>query len=67
MKIVIKFLSFIRFIQAVLNIRNVCTIYGVAHLYSLHSLYDVCLNYADKHAVEVLSTQVSGFYHFKSE
>lgn len=41
-----------------LNVRNVCTIYSVAHLYSLRSLCDVCLNFADKHAPEVIATQV---------
>lgn len=44
--------------QAMLNVRNVCTVYSVAHLYSLDSLCDVCLNFADKHAPEVISTQV---------
>uniref|UniRef100_A0A915A847 BTB/POZ domain-containing protein 9 n=1 Tax=Parascaris univalens TaxID=6257 RepID=A0A915A847_PARUN len=50
-------LSISEYLKAVLNVRNMCTIYDAAHLYSLWSLSDVCLNFADKHASEVLSTQ----------
>uniref|UniRef100_F1KWU4 BTB/POZ domain-containing protein 9 n=1 Tax=Ascaris suum TaxID=6253 RepID=F1KWU4_ASCSU len=50
-------LSISEYLKAVLNVRNMCTVYDAAHLYSLRSLSDVCLNFADKHASEVLSTQ----------
>uniref|UniRef100_A0A915PWL1 BTB/POZ domain-containing protein 9 n=1 Tax=Setaria digitata TaxID=48799 RepID=A0A915PWL1_9BILA len=50
-------ISISEYMKAMLNIRNVCTIYSVAHLYSLRSLCDVCLNFADKHASEVIATQ----------
>ncbi|EJW86771.1 hypothetical protein WUBG_02318 [Wuchereria bancrofti] len=50
-------MSVSEYMKAMLNVRNVCTIYSVAHLYSLRSLCDVCLNFADKHAPEVISTQ----------
>ncbi|VDK71576.1 unnamed protein product [Litomosoides sigmodontis] len=50
-------ISISEYMKAMLNVRNVCTVYSVAHLYSLHSLCDVCLNFADKHAPEVISTQ----------
>ncbi|CAG9539867.1 unnamed protein product [Cercopithifilaria johnstoni] len=50
-------ISISEYMKAMLNVRNVCTIYSVAHLYSLRSLCDVCLNFADKHAPEVISTQ----------
>ncbi|VDN06429.1 unnamed protein product [Thelazia callipaeda] len=45
------------YMKAVLNVRNVCTIFSAAHLYSLHSLCEVCLNFADKNATETISTQ----------
>ncbi|VDK53261.1 unnamed protein product [Anisakis simplex] len=50
-------LSISEYLKAILNIRNMCTIYEAANLYSLRSLSDVCLNFADKHASEVLATQ----------
>ncbi|KAM3717719.1 BTB/POZ domain-containing protein [Dirofilaria immitis] len=50
-------ISISEYMKAMLNVRNVCTIYSAAHLYSLRSLCDVCLNFADKHAPEVISTQ----------
>lgn len=45
------------YLKAMLSVRNMCTIYGAAHLYLLRSLSEVCLNFADKHASEILSTQ----------
>ncbi|KHN80456.1 BTB/POZ domain-containing protein 9 [Toxocara canis] len=50
-------LSISEYFKAILNVRNMCTIYDAAHLYSLRSLSEVCLNFADKHASDILLTQ----------
>lgn len=44
-------------LQAILNARNLCTIFCASHLYSLRSLGEFCLDFADKHATEILGTQ----------
>ncbi|CAG5124300.1 unnamed protein product [Candidula unifasciata] len=43
------------YLKAILNIRNVCHIYDLANIYSLTSLCNVCKDYMDRHAQEVLT------------
>lgn len=42
------------YLKAILNVRNVCIIYDMASLYQLTSLADVCCNYMDQHALDIL-------------
>lgn len=42
------------YLKAILNIRNVCIIYDMASLYQLTSLANVCCNYMDRHALDIL-------------
>ena len=47
------------FLKAEMIVGNLCNVYGQAHAYALNSLIDYCLEFADKHASEIL--QSSGF------
>lgn len=48
--------SISEYLKAVLNPRNLCTIFGASHLFCLASLTEFCLEFADKHASEILSS-----------
>lgn len=50
-------LSISDYLKAILNIRNVCHIYDLANIYSLTSLCNVCKDYIDRHAQEVLNCE----------
>ncbi|CAL1546096.1 unnamed protein product [Lymnaea stagnalis] len=45
------------YLKAILNIRNVCHIYDLANIYSLTSLCNVCKDYMDRNAQEVLGSE----------
>ena len=45
------------YLKAILNIRNVCHIYDLANIYSLSSLCNVCKDYMDRNAQEVLTCE----------
>ncbi|XP_052769658.1 BTB/POZ domain-containing protein 9-like [Mya arenaria] len=45
------------YLKAILNIRNVCLIYDLAHIYSLHSLCDVCKDFMDRNATQILHSE----------
>lgn len=49
--------SISEYLKAMLNVSNVCDVYGTAYLYSLTPLCDFCLNFADRHASEVIATE----------
>jgi len=44
------------YLKAILNIRNVCLIYDLAHMYSLTSLCDVCKDFMDRNASQILAS-----------
>jgi BTB/POZ domain-containing protein 9 len=48
--------AIVQYLKAIINVRNICPIYDVANLYSLSFLEDVCLNFMDKNASEVLAS-----------
>jgi len=45
------------YLKAILSIRNVCVVFDAAVLYQMNDLYTTCLNFLDRNAVEVLSTE----------
>uniref|UniRef100_A0A0B6ZZR2 BTB/POZ domain-containing protein 9 n=1 Tax=Arion vulgaris TaxID=1028688 RepID=A0A0B6ZZR2_9EUPU len=45
------------YLKAILSIHNVCHIFDLANIYSLTSLCNVCKDYMDRHAQEVLSNE----------
>lgn len=44
------------YLKATLSIRNVCIVFDAAVLYQMRDLCSTCLNFLDRNAVEVLST-----------
>lgn len=52
------------YLKAVLSVRNMCTIFGASYLFSLSSLRNHCLDFADRHATDILNTD--GFLHLSS-
>ncbi len=56
--------SISEYLKAILNTRNLCTVFGASHLFSLYSLTEFCLEFADKHANEILKTD--GFLNLSS-
>jgi len=45
------------YLKAILNERNVCLIYDLANIYSLNSLCDVCKDFMDRHATQILHSE----------
>lgn len=54
----------IDYLKSILTVDNLCTIFGSSHLYSLSTLARHCLDYADRHASELLATR--GFLQLQS-
>lgn len=54
----------IEYLKSILTVHNLCTIFGASHLYSLSTLARHCLDFADRHASELLATP--GFLHLQS-
>lgn len=46
--------SILDYLRVILNIRNVCSIYDAALMYHLESLKNVCLDFMDGHAMDVI-------------
>lgn len=44
------------YLKAILNDRNVCLIYDLANIYSLSSLCEVCKDFIDRHASQILQS-----------
>lgn len=44
------------YLKSSLDLHNICHVFDVACLYQLKEVLDTCLNFADAHAVEILST-----------
>lgn len=44
------------YLKSILNIRNICVIFDAAVLYQMNDLCATCLNFLDRNALEVLST-----------
>ena len=42
------------YLKAILNISNVCLIYDIANMYSLFSLCQVCKEFIDRNALDIL-------------
>ena len=42
------------YLKAILNINNVCLIYDIANMYSLMSLCQVCKEFIDRNALDIL-------------
>lgn len=45
------------YLKAILNSRNVCFIYDLANMYNLTSLCQVCKEYIDRNAFEILHSE----------
>ncbi|XP_052263784.1 BTB/POZ domain-containing protein 9-like [Dreissena polymorpha] len=45
------------YLKAILNIRNVCLIYDLANIYSLQSLCEVCKDFMDRNATQILHSE----------
>jgi BTB/POZ domain-containing protein 9 len=42
------------YLKAILNINNVCLIYDMANMFSLKSLCNVCMEFIDRNALDIL-------------
>ena len=49
--------AIVHYLKAIIETRNVCDVYNVANLYSLTFLETVCLNYLDRNASEILTSE----------
>ena len=45
------------YLKAILNIKNVCLIYDLANMYSLKSLCNVCKEFMDRNASNILHSE----------